>query len=73
MTLRTWVEAHVGTVGTRQQLEAFETGLLEAWARAAERGDSHVSVTATANLPPEVWTLAYRFKRELSRAWGIER
>lgn len=61
MTLREFVES--GTVGTRAQREAFETGLIEAHCRACEAGIPPPKpwTVLDGDISPELFEIAFRF------------
>lgn len=65
MTIRQFVER--GAVGTHQEREAFETGLLEAFARAAERGEQ--LTPPDRDVPEDFWIMTFGYaKLTLARA-----
>lgn len=56
MSLREWIEQSVGVVGTRAQLEAFETQFLEGCEQMRRDG---LSSPEDAICEPSIWRIAY--------------
>lgn len=70
MTLRQWVESAVDVEGSRAELEAFETGVLDAWWRAVDTGRLPRLPPLNASVDPKWWCLTFRLTRDLLKALG---